>query len=153
MTPNRMFYIGLGCLISTLCWTIFMIARDQQNRSHLEVDTLTCKELRVLDKDNKVGIRMYDRPYGDGGGSVLQMSVLDNRILKDGKPSQGQLRITSRGLSIYNWQGTRIATMHVEKGNGSLSLNKRDRDRKSQFIIDTETGRYSKSHCPCQLQQ
>ena len=50
MKSNRLFYIGLGCLISTLCWTVVMIAREERNLSHLEVDRLICNELQVLDK-------------------------------------------------------------------------------------------------------
>ena len=151
MTSNRMFYIGLGCLLSTLCWTIVMIAREKQNLSNLEVDTLTCKELRVLDKNGKVGILMYDRPYGDGGGSVLVMSVKDNRIFEDGTPSQGELRINSRGLQIYNWSGRSIASIHVERANGGLSLRKRDNSLRNSFVIDTENAKSSKTHCPCQF--
>lgn len=149
MTSNRMFYIGLGCLISTLCWTVVVIARDDRNLPNLEVDTLTCKELRVLDKDGKVGIHAYDRPYGDGGGSILVMSVKDNRIFKDSTPSQGELRINNRGLGIYNWEGRRIASMHVEKANGGLSLRKRDNSLRNLFEIDTENAKSSRSHCPC----
>ena len=149
MKSNRLFYIGLGCLFSTLCWTVIVIARDDRNLPNLEVDTLTCKELRVLDKDDKVGIRMYDRPYGDGGGSVLVISVTDNQIFDNGTPSQGELRITSRGLKIKNWEASNIASMHVERGNGTLSLRKRDNSLENLFIVDTENAKYSKTHCPC----
>lgn len=142
---NRMFYIGLGCIISTLCWTVFMILRAEAKLPSLEVDTLTCKELRVLDKDGKVGIHMYDRPYGDGGGSHLYAVFKDNRIFKDGTPSQGELTITDRGLRIYNWEGTYIASIHVERANGSLSLRKRDRSRDNLFYVDTENAKYSKT--------
>ena len=150
MKSNRMFYIGLGCLFSTLCWTVVMIVREERNLSNLEVDRLTCKEIRVLDKDGKVGILMYDHQYGDGGGSILRMSVKDNRIFKDGTPSQGELKISSRGLQIDNWSGRQIASIHVERANGTLSLNKRDRSLHNQFYVDTENAKYSKTHCPCQ---
>ena len=153
MKSNRMFYIGLGCLLSTLCWTVVMIVREERNLSNLEVDRLTCKEIRVLDKDGKVGIRMYDRPYGDGGGSVLVMSVKDNRIFKDGTPSQGELKISSRGLQIDNWSGRGIASMHVERANGGLSLRKRDNSLRNLFEIDTENAKSSRSHCPCHLEE
>jgi hypothetical protein len=144
-----MFYIGLGCLISTLCWTIVTIAKEERNLPNLEVNRLTCKELRVLDKNGKVGIWMYDRPYGDGGGSLLVMSVKDNRIFKDGTPSQGELRIYDRGLAIENSRGRRVVSAHVETDNGVLSLRKRDNS--NLFYVDTENAKYSKTHCPCQL--
>ena len=150
MKSNRMFYIGIGCLISTLCWTAVIIAKDEQNLSNLEINTLTCKEIRVLDKDGKVGIHAYDRPYGDGGGSDLWMIFKDNRILSDGTPSQRELWIGDGGLSIHNWQGRRIASIHVERGNGGLSLHKRDDSLENLFIVDTENAKYSKTHCPCQ---
>ena len=150
MKSNRLFYIGLGCLISTFCWTVVMIARDDRNLSHLEVDRLICKELQVLDKDGKVGIHMYDRPYGDGGGSDLWMIFKDNRILSDGTPSQRELWIGDGGLSIYNWQGKRIASIHVERGNGRLALRKRDDSLDNLFYVDTENKKSSKTHCPCQ---
>ena len=153
MTPNRMFYIGLGCLISTLCWTIVTIAKEERNLPNLEVNRLTCKELRVLDKDGKIGIQMYDRPYGDGGGSDLYMVFKDNRIFKDGTPSQGELMIGDRGLGIYNWSGRRIASIHVEKANGGLSLRKRDNSLRNLFQIDTENAKSSRSHCPCHLEE
>ena len=153
MTPNRMFYIGLGCLISTLCWTIVTIAKEERNLPNLEVNRLTCKELRVLDKDGKIGIQMYDRPYGGGGGSDLYMVFKDNRIFKDGTPSQGELMIGDRGLGIYNWSGRRIASIHVEKANGGLSLRKRDNSLRNLFQIDTENAKSSRSHCPCHLEE
>ncbi|MYE89847.1 hypothetical protein F4X33_12715 [Candidatus Poribacteria bacterium] len=149
MTSNRMFYIGIGCLFSTLCWTVVLIAKQEQNLPNLEVNRLTCKELRVLDKDDKVGIHMYDRPYGDGGGSDLWMIFKDNSILRDDTPSQGGLWISDRGLSIHNWEDTRIASIHVERGNGGLSLRKRDGSIENLFIVDTENAKYSKTHCPC----
>lgn len=151
MTSNRMFYIGLGCLISTLCWTIVTIAKEERNLPNLEVNRLTCNELRVLDKDGKVGIWAYDRPYGDGGGSDLWMVFKDNRILGDGTPSQGQLMIGDRGLHIYNSSGSRVVSAHVERNNGSLSAYKRDNSRRNSFYVDTENATYSKTHCPCQL--
>ena len=151
MTSNRMFYIGLGCLFSTLCWTVLTIAKEEQNLSNLEVDRLVCKELRVLDKNGKVGIWMYDRPYGDGGGSDLVMLVKDNRIFDDSTPSQGKLRISDSGLSIYNSSGTRVVSAHVERNNGSLSVSKRDRSLRNLFYVDTENAASSKTHCPCQL--
>ena len=153
MKSNRLFYIGLGCLFSTLCWTVFMIVKAEANLPNLEVDTLTCKELRVLDKDGKIGIQMYDRPYGDGGGSDLYMVFKDNRIFKDGTPSQGELRIGHRGLGIYNWSGRGIASIHVEKANGGLSLRKRDNSLRNLFQIDTENAKSSRSHCPCHLEE
>ena len=151
MTSNRMFYIGLGCLISTLCWTVILIAKQEQNLPDLEINRLTCKEVRVLDKDGKVGIHIYDRPYGDGGGSDLWMVFKDNRILRDGTPSQGQLMIGDRALRIHNWRGKSIASIHVESGNGTLSLRNRDNRLENLFYVDTENAKYSKTHCPCQL--
>lgn len=152
MTSNRMFYIGLGCLISTLCWNLVVIARDDRNLPNLEVDTLTCKELRILDKDGKVGIHAYDRPYGDGGGSDLYMIFKDNRILSDGTPSQVKLRIGPGGLRIDNWQGRPVARISLARNgtNGSLSLRKWDDSLENLFIVDTENAKYSKTHCPCQ---
>ena len=38
MTSHRMFYLGLGCLISTVCWTVVMIAKEERNLSNFEVD-------------------------------------------------------------------------------------------------------------------
>ena len=148
---NRMFYIGLGCIISTLCWTVFMILRAEAKLPSLEVDTLTCKEIRVLDKDGKVGIHAYDRPYGDGGGSDLWMIFKDNRIFENNMPSKGELWIGSGGLSIHNSEGRRVASIHVERNNGTLSLRKRDGGLEDLFIVDTENAQYSKTHCPCQL--
>lgn len=149
MTSNRMFYIGLGCLFSTLCWTVLTIAKEERNLSNLEVNRLTCKELRILDKDGKVGIWAYDRPYGDGGGSDLWMVFKDNRILGDGTPSQGQLMIGRRALHIDNWSGKPIASIYVERGNGGLSLHKRDGSLDNDFVIDTDNAKFSKTHCPC----
>ena len=149
MKSNRMFYIGLGCVFSTLFWTITAAVVSDQKES-LEVDTLTCKELRVLDKDGKVGIHAYDRPYGDGGGSHLWMIFKDNRILGNGTPSEGGLWISDNGLSIHNWQGRRVASLHVERANGVLSLRNRDDSLENLFIVDTENAKYSKTHCPCQ---
>ena len=153
MKSNRMFYIGLGCLFSTLCWTVVTIAREERNLSNLEINTLTCKEIRVLDKDGKIGIQMYDRPYGDGGGSDLYMVFKDNRIFKDGTPSQGELRIGDGGLGIYNSEGRNIASLHIERGNGGLSLRKRDNSLRNLFQIDTENAKSSRSHCPCHLEE
>lgn len=153
MKSNRMFYIGLGCVFSTLCWTVVLIAKQEQNLSNLEVNRLTCKELRVLDKDGKVGIHAYDRPYGDGGGSDLWMVFKDNTIVGDGTPSKGQLMIGPRALHIDNWSGKPIASIYVERANGGLALHKRDGSRDNDFVVDTENAKYSKTHCPCQLEQ
>ena len=153
MKSNRLFYIGLGCLISTLCWTVVMIAREERNLSHLEVDRLICNELQVLDKDGKVGIHMYDRPYGDGGGSDLYMIFKDNRILSDGTPSQVKLWLSPGGLRVDNWKGRSVAGIGLarEGADGSLWLTYRDESRRhNEFDIDTANAKYSKTHCPCQ---
>ena len=149
MKSNRLFYIGIGCLISTLCWTIFVIAKEETNLSKLEVDRIVCKELHVLDKDGKVGILIYDRPYGDGGGSDLIISVKDNTIFSDGRMSKGEVTINSSRLAIYNSMGLDVVSVHEEVDNGSLSLRKRDDT--NLFYIDTENAKYSKTHCPCQF--
>ena len=153
MKSNRMFYIGIGCLIFTLCWTVFVIAREKQNLSNLEVNRLVCSKMVVLDKDGKEGLVIGDYKFGDGGGSVLRMTVKDNRIFEDGTPSQGELKISSRGLQIDNWSGRRIASIHVERANGVLSLNKRDGNLRNLFYVDTENAKSSKTHCPCHLEE
>ena len=108
------------------------------------------KELRVLDKNGKVGILMYDRPYGDGGGSVLVMSVKDNRIFEDGTPSQGKLMIGDGGLDIDNRDGANVAALGVDVVNGYFWLQKGNRSPDNEFHIDTGNPKYSKTHCPCQ---
>ena len=57
MKSNRLFYIGLGCLFSTLCWTIVMVAKDNRNLSTLQVDHLICNDIRVLDRDGRLVAR------------------------------------------------------------------------------------------------
>ena len=149
MKSNRLFYIGLGCLFSTLCWTVFMIVKAEANLPNLEVDTLTCKELRVLDSNGKVGISIYDHHYGEGGGNTLLMSFKDNRIFSNGLVSEGELVISDRGLHIANAMGRDVLRAHIERNNGFFSAERSDGSNK--FHIDTENAKYSKTHCPCRL--
>ena len=125
-----------------------MIRKAEANLPNLEVDTLTCKELRVLDSNGKVGISIYDHHYGDGGGSTLLMSFKDNRIFSNGLVSEGELVISDRGLHITNTMG-RDVLRSISKETMDISIE--SLAVSNQFHIDTENAQYSKTHCPCRL--
>lgn len=156
MTSNRMFYIGLGCILSTLFWTLTAavvsdppIYPDKDKKETLEVDRIVCKEINVLDSNGKVGIRIYDHHYGEGGGNTLLMSFKDNRIFSNGLVSEGELVIHDRGLTIFNAMGDDVLSAHLERYNGFFSAKRYDGSNK--FLIDTDNTKYSKTHCPCRL--
>ncbi len=69
---NRLFYIGLGCVLSTLLWTILAatpprvryLARESEVIETLFVGRLYCHELSVLNKDNEEVMAMLDMSEG-----------------------------------------------------------------------------------------
>ncbi len=121
MKSNRMFYIGLGCLFSTLCWTIVMVAKDDRNLSTLQVDHLICNDIRVLDRDGREAIKISER---GGLGHVIR--IYDNRRLKNGELSKAYLSLGKNKIVLFNAKHEAVVGFSSSNDYGLLWATNQD---------------------------
>ena len=98
MKSNRLFYIGLGCVFSTLFWTLTTaVVSDppihpyKDKKEILQVDHLICSEFSLVDKNGIEVIAMF-KPVG-------QDHVM---IIKDLSTDKGNLLLDRHGVKVYN---------------------------------------------------
>ena len=148
MTSNRMFYIGIGCLISTLCWTAVIIAKDEQNLSNLEINRLVCSDIRVLDENGEESIIINDPDNDPKGSAVGYIRIKDNSIRSDGQVSEGYTRLSPSGLVIVNKNQKSVVSIYANGGyHGLLTASNNEGD--NTWNIDTLIPINSRTHCPC----
>ena len=148
MTSNRMFYIGLGCLLSTLCWTVFMIVRAERNVSNLEVDRLTCSDIRVLNRNGEESIIINDPDNDPKWSASTYIKIKDTRTLQNGQKSEGYTQLSPSGLLIVNSDHSPVVSIRANGGyHGLLTASNNEGD--NTWLVDTLIPINSRAHCPC----
>lgn len=148
MTSNRMFYIGLGCLFSTLCWTIVTIAKEERNLPNLKVNQLICSDIRVLNENGEESIIINDPDNDPKGSAISSIRIKDTRILKNGQKSEGYTRLGPSGLLIVNSDNNPVVSIRANGGNHGL-LTASNKEGDNRWVVDTLIPINSKTHCPC----
>ena len=151
MKSNRMFYIGLGCLFSTLCWTITALVEPENQPSEqnldalynkemkaLKVERLICSELSIVDENGKeVMVMLNQHPADPSRGPVF--SIQDMRHREDGKESMAHLALYRDGLVLYNVNNHSIIGLKNATEGGLLWA--KNADRKLTWFIDANSRR------------
>lgn len=122
MKSNRLFYIGLGCVLSTLLWTLTAaVVSDSPvypykgKKEILQVDHLICSEFSLVDENNIESMAMFNLK----GDPVM--------VIKDLSVDKGHLRLDRHGVKVYNSDNRAIigikniediATLWVKNTNG-----------------------------------
>lgn len=98
MKSNRLFYIGIGCVLSTLLWTLTAaVVSDppihpyKDKKEILQVDHLICSEFSLVDKNGTEVIAMFNLA---GEEAVM--------VMKDLAVDKGHLRLDRHGIKVYN---------------------------------------------------
>lgn len=138
MKANRMFYIGLGCVFSTLFWTItaFVAQENQSNeqkKKTLRVDHLICSEFSLVNENDEEVMTMLNQHPGDPTKGPV-FAIQDMRYTKDGKESMGHLSLYRDGLALYNSSSALIIGLtNVEEGGLLWAKNAK---REATWIVD-----------------
>lgn len=123
MTSNRMFYIGLGCVLSTLFWTLTTVVVSQtqpiysykDKKEILQVDHLICSEFSLVNEDDKEVIRMFEKP--ERGHVIIITDMTDDAADKD---FQRRLTLHGRGLEVHNSNNRVIIALRNLGDGGAL---------------------------------
>jgi len=98
MKSNRLFYIGLGCVLSTLLWTLTAaVVSDppiypyKDKKEILQVDHLICSEFSLVDANGIEVIAMFNLK---GEDPVM--------VIKDLMVDKANLRLDRHGIKVYN---------------------------------------------------
>ena len=143
MKTNRTFYIGLGCLFSTLCWTLtaFVAPENQPNEQKmktLKVDHLICSELSIVNENGEEVMAMLNQhPADPSRGPVF--TIQDMRYREDGKESMAHLALYRDGLVLYNADNHSIIGLKNATEGGLLWA--KNADRKLTWFIDANSRR------------
>ncbi len=148
MTSNRMFYIGLGCVLSTLFWTLTSVVVSQtqpiypykDKKEILQVDHLICSEFSLVNKDDTEVIGMFNMP--ERGHVIVIKDLRDASADKDFK---GHLTLYGNGLGVFNSNSREIIGLrNIEDGGAFWARNAKG---EPTWIVD------GNSRKPIQLQQ
>ena len=138
MKSNRMFYIGLGCVFSTLFWTItaFVAQENQSNeqkKKTFRVEHLICSEFSLVNENDEEVIAMLNQHPGDpnkGPTFIIQ----DMRHREDGTESFGHLSLYRDGLALYNSRNASIVGLTNLRDGGLLWA--KNAKREATWIVD-----------------
>ena len=140
MKSNRLFYIGLGCILSTLCWTLTAaVVSDQpiypykDKKEILQVDHLICSEFSLV---NEEGIEIIGMFKLAEKGHVI--------AIKEGIGSNAHLILQSDGMRIYNSQ--KKSVVGIRNVNDAGLLYARNDKAQPTWVID------GNSYEPIQIQ-
>ena len=141
MKSNRLFYIGLGCVLSTLCWIITAVVApenqsNEQKMKILKVDRLICSELMIVDSNDNVVISMLNQHPGEPNlGAIL--AIQDMRPNEKGEVTRRHLTLYGDGLGIYNANNkTIIALKNLNEGGLLWARNAKN---EATWIIDANS--------------
>lgn len=136
MKSNRMFYIGLGCLFSTLFWTITTaVVPDQpiypykDKKEILQVDHLICSEFSLVNEDGKEVIGMFKMP--ERGHVIVIKDLPDDPANKGFK---GHLTLYGNGIGVFNSKSDLIAAIRNINDGGAFWA--RNANAKPTWIVD-----------------
>ena len=138
MKTNRMFYIGLGCVFSTLFWTItaFVAQENQsseQKKKTFRVEHLICSEFSLVNEnDEEVMVMLNQHPADPNKGPTFV--IQDMRHRKDGTESLGHLSLYRNGLTLYNSRNASIVGLTNVRDGGLLWA--KNAKREATWIVD-----------------
>ena len=120
MKTHRMFYIGLGCLLSTLCWTITSFvatANDpyEKEMKELVLERLTCREISIVDENGEEAMAIFEAP---DKGYILY--IRDIRTSEGVESNKTHLTLYANGLGLYNSKNDLVAGIKNHREAGLL---------------------------------
>ena len=144
MKSNRLFYIGLGCVLSTLFWTITTavvpdnhpiqqpIYPYKDKKEILQVDHLICSEFSLVNKDGKEVIGMFEMPER---GHVIVIKDSPDNVTDEG--FKGHLTLYGNGLGVFNSNNHLVAAVRNINDGGAFWA--RNANREPTWIVEANS--------------
>ena len=135
MKSNRLFYIGIGCVFSTLFWTITaaVVSDNPYNKQMKEfvVERLICRELSVVNEDDEEIMAMLDTPKG----ATLIIQKINPLDIED----RTHVSLRASSLSFFNTKNTRVVSLDNYDEYGAFMLA--DKDGYIKWLADSNKKR------------